>query len=207
MPFIDRVLRIVEPFMDRMVITLSEKSTDGTADIVKKFKDDYPEKVILLTENVDNSGELTKERIKQLEYSDSDWILFLDDDDYWTPDQLRLCLAELDKDPNILAYSVNPYQMVDFDSYDANWENRKYFSKFLRRKGLSYVKPWPRDLPIDKNGKPLYHKTHPQVKNLSYKFYHLALMKNYSFRDKEDWAKGYIYKKGKIKKLTNKLII
>lgn len=199
MPFIGKVLTQVAPYMEEMIITISEKSTDGTLTEIKKIQELYPNKVILNTENVASPGELTSVRNEQVKLTKSDWILFLDDDDYWPKDQLELCLAELDKDPNVLAYSVNPYQLIDMEHYDRSWIH-KYFSKFLRREGLRYIKPWPRDLPADKDNKPLYHKWHPQVKNLPYKFYHLSYLKNKSFRT-EEWAKDFKFKIGKSEKL------
>ena len=206
MPFIGKVLEQVAPYMDEMIITLSTKSTDRTFDELKRFYEKYPIEVVIDTENVSAPGELTEIRNRQVFQTKSDWILFLDDDDYWPKDQLELCLNELDKDSEIQAYSVNPYQLLDWEHHDWSWR-AKSFSKFLRNApGLHYIHPWPRDLPADKDGMPLYHKTHPKVKRLPYKFYHLSYLKGHSFRT-EEWAGQFSLKKGSAVKLPEKVII
>lgn len=195
MPFIGKVLDQVEPFMHQMIVTLSAKSADGTVEEVHRARERIGDKMTIFWEDVRTPGELTKIRNDQSRRSPTDWILFLDDDDYWPEDQLTSCLEQLDTDPVILAYSVRPYQLIDELTYDYGWRN-KWFSKFLRRKGLQYVRPWPRDLPADKNGQPLYWKTHPLVKNLPYYFYHLSYLKQHSFR-KDEWAKRFVSQDGR----------
>lgn len=194
MPFIEKVLKQVEPFMEKMVITLSEKSNDGTAAIVHRFKQEHPQKVILLTENVKEPAQLTEERNKQLVHSPSDWILFLDDDDYWPVSQLQKCLKFLDKDKDTLAYAVSSYHLLDTEHCDYR-SLFKFYSKFLRNtEGLHYLRTWPRDMPADKNEIFLHWESHPKVKILPYKFYHLMELKNHSFRKHENWHKNKFYR-------------
>lgn len=205
MPFIGKVLSQVAPYMDEMVITMSCESTDGTLEELRKIADLYLGKVKLIFEDVSSPGELTEVRNQQLKVTACEWILFLDDDDFWPQEELEKCLAELGKDQETLAYSVSPYQLIDFSTYDASWKN-KSFSKFLRREGLQYIRPWPRDLPADAEGKPLYWKTHSKVKTLPYRFYHLSYLKSSSFRE-EEWAKAFRQKIGRAEKLEKPLKI
>lgn len=207
MPFIGKVLRQAAPFMDKMFISVSQSSDDGTLEEVMSFIGDNPGKVEFMQDGYTIPGQLTQLRQFQVDRTAQDWILFLDDDDYWQADQLELCLKELDKDENILAYSVNPYQVIDSWHYDSSWYS-KSFSKFLKKTdGLHYRGAWPKDLPCDSDGNPLYWKTHKQVKTLPYKFYHLALLKGHSFRS-EDWAKKkYNYHVGAPERFENEFII
>ena len=206
MPFIGKVLEQVEPYMEEMLITISAKSSDETWKVIEDFKIKYGNKIRIFTENVEEPSHLTGIRNEQVKDTNSDWILFLDDDDYWAKDQLELCLAELDKDPEMLGYAVSPYQLVDFEHYDDYWLQKKFFTKFLRQKGLQYIKPWPRDLPADKNASKIYWKTHPKCKVLPYHYYHLSALKDSSFRN-EEWAKKFTDKKGNIIKLDKPLKI
>ena len=201
MPFIGKVLRQVAPHVDELVICLSEGSNDGTEAEIRESLKDYWHKVVWMTENVKTKGELAGVQDEMVKRSSGDWILFLSDDDYWTEDQLKPCLAELDKDPNILCYAVNPYQLIDIETYDNGWRNR-HFSKFLRNKDLHYVGPWPREMPY--SGKiSLYWKDRPDVvKKLPYRFYHLSYLKDGSFR-KEDWAGSFRHKVGQAMKLPS----
>lgn len=182
MPFIPYVLRAVEPFVDRMIITVSEKSTDGTAEEVARFALENS-KIYMDRENVSNPGELTQIRQHQIELSlGADWIWFLDDDDFWTSDQIKGCIKAMQQaGDDIDAFSVNPYQVLDKDHEDARWINKKYFTKFFRNVDINYQGAWPRDL-IYKGDELLYHKSNPRNQVLPYKFWHLAAVKGYSFR-------------------------
>lgn len=202
MPFIGRVLQQVEPYMDKMFITVSEKCIDQTMNVVETFQNTHGDKVIVDTENVKRPDELTHIQQMQLDQSDTDWILFMSDDDFWPRDQLKKVLDLLGTDENILAYSVSPYQLIDYEHYDESWKI-KSFSKFFRREGARYIKNWPRELIADKNNAPLYWRKHPQVKKLpwpEYYFYHLSYMKNHSFRN-EEWATSFRINKGNALKL------
>lgn len=204
MPFIGKVLEQVAPYMEKMLVTISEKSDDGTICEVDRIYQQYPDKIIVDFENVTHKSELASVQQKQADRTESDWILFLSDDDYWTADQLEKCLKELEKNPETLAYSVSPYQLIDEYHYDASWR-KKSFSKFLR-KGFHYQGPWPRELPCDGSGKPLYWKTHPLVKTLPYRYYHLSYLKNHSFRN-EEWASRYKFQKGNPELLPKPVFI
>ena len=201
MPFIGKVLRQVAPLVDELRITISEKSNDGTVREVDKVFEDFPGKVFVDFENVENQGELTQVQQAQADKSTGEWILFLSDDDYWPINEFRKCVVELDKNPDVLAYSINPYQLLDYEHYDASWNN-KSFSKFLRKEGMKYIGTWPRELPSDKYGKPLYWKTHARVQRLQHRFYHLSYLKDSSFRN-EEWAKQFRFKRGKPVKLPH----
>lgn len=177
-PFIGAVLRAALPLVDRMIITISKKSNDGTRQVIEGL--DSP-KVELYEEEVADLGQLTQERQKQVGMTDSgDIIWFLDDDDFWEEDQAKSCIQFL-KQSDLDAISVNPYQVLDKEHEDARWINKKYFTKFFKNVDINYRHPWPRDL-IYKGDELLYHKVNPRNKAVAYKFWHLAAIKNYSFR-------------------------
>lgn len=183
-PFINIVLRQVIPHVTRSLITISEKSNDGTLAQLKRLEKEFPDKVRLDFENVKSPGELTGIRQRQLDNTIEDWVLFLDDDDYWPEANLKEMIKYLDADVD--GYGVNPYQVIDSTHYDGSWGN-KYFTKFFRKQtGVHYRHPWPRDL-IYKNEEMLYWKKNSRVPIVPVKFFHLSHIKNHSFRD-ESWA-------------------
>ena len=146
-------------------------------------------KVIVSQEEVSSPSELTKERQKQIENTETEWILFLDDDDWWPKDHFEEMLDMIKRDQCVDGYSVDPYQLIDKDHYDSSWNN-KSFTKFFRNKpGLHYRGGWPRDL-IYLNDSLLYWKKNIRVPRLGKKFFHLSYLKDNSFR-KETWAKQY----------------
>ena len=206
MPFIGKVLRQVAPFMDEVLIVASHKSDNATLEAIYKVQKEFPDKVRIDFENVSNVGELTEIRTAMAKATNADWILFLDDDDYWKEEDLKSCLKEIEMaDDYTYAFAVNPYQLIDFDHYDISWRNR-WFSKFLRNDGLYFAKPFPRDLPMDKWGNPLYWRKNDRVKKLPFRFYHLSYLKYDSFRN--DWGKKeFAFKFGEPKRLEETLIL
>jgi len=195
MPYIGDVLRQVAPLVDRMDIALSLFSRDDTYKEILKVMEEFPKKIYFSWEGTARSALLTEVRNIQVQRSKEDWILFLDDDDWWETDTLKKCLEEIKKDGDkYFAYSVTPWQLLDAEHYDVSWKN-KSFSKFLRNKDLCYKGAYPEDMPTDKEGRKLYWKKHPLVKTLPHRFYHLSYLKKYSFRN-EPWARGYAFYKG-----------
>lgn len=183
MPFVPLVIKQVLPYMDRVLITISEKSNDGTKETLLELAEKNP-KIEIDYENVAQYGELTQVRQRQTDKTKEDWILFLDDDDYWPKEDLEGCLKLLDDSIDGLA--VMPYQLVDEEHYDLTWmvNNGRCFTKFFRNKDINYRGAWPKDL-IFMGDKPLFWKKNKErVKRIEqYKFFHLAGLKPNSFRD------------------------
>jgi glycosyltransferase involved in cell wall biosynthesis len=188
-PFIGPVLEQVIPFVDRCLVTLSVRSNDGTLKTLFDLKSKYPGKIQLMYENVSEPKDLTKERQKQIDMTTEDWILFLDDDDYWFPDDIKSIRSETKKDVD--GFSTNPYQVIDYEHYDINCR-KKYFLKWFRNQpGLNYKRDWPRDI-LYLNDKALYWKDNPRVEKHPAKYLHLSYLKDHSFR-KEKWAHNFAF--------------
>lgn len=188
MPFIEPVLRQAEPFMNRMLITISEKSDDGTLDVLRKFEREFKSKVRIDFENVPEKGFLTAERQKQVEKTHEDWILFLDSDDLWFPDDLEEMVNLINKGEDVDAYAVSPYQVIDKKTYDHRWYEEKFFTKWFKNEGINYRYLWPKDL-IFKHKAMLYWRRNPRVIPLKGKYFHLSHIMNWRFRD-EAWTEG-----------------
>jgi glycosyltransferase involved in cell wall biosynthesis len=189
MPFIGLVLRQVLPMVNRSYITISEKSNDGTLDVLKKIEKEFAPKVTILFENVQDPAELTKERQKQLDMTLEDWVLFLDDDDFWSSEALAE-IHDLMEDHDVDGFAVRPYQLINQDYYDQSFKN-KWFTKFFRNQpGVHYEHPWPRDL-IYKGSELLYWKTNPRVPRIPVRYFHLSHIKDYSFRNQPEFKEYY----------------
>lgn len=185
-PFLELVLNQVEPYMDKMIITVSEKSKDGSIAVVNDFLKKHPSKVRVFFENVADPALLTAERQKQVEITSEDWILFLDDDDYWPEESLEEIMTILDED--IDALGVSPIQVINQFIYDNFWEEHKFFTKWFRNININYRNPWPKDI-IFTGDTPLYWKHNVRTKRMFGKYLHLSSIKNSSFR-KENWTEG-----------------
>jgi glycosyltransferase involved in cell wall biosynthesis len=195
MPFIEPVLRNAEPFMDRMLVTISEKSDDGTLGVLRGLEREFKNKLRIDFENVPFKGALTAERQKQIQKTSEDWVLFLDDDDWWPKESLEEMVKLINKGKEVDAYAVSPYQVVSEKYYDHRWYDEKFFTKWFKNEGINYRYLWPKDL-IFKEKAMLYWKRNPRVIPLKGKYLHLAWVKDGSFRE-EDWTKGRFKEKVK----------
>jgi len=193
MPFIGLVLRQIEPFMEEMLIDVSEKSSDGTMEELERFKKEYGDKVIITIERAKEFGDVVNARNRQVNNTKTTWMMLIDDDDFWCKDDLKKAIDYAYKhEEEIDGLSVSPYQMVDFKTYDASWIGKRQFSKFLKMQdGLYYKGNFPREMAYLPD-RSLYYKFNPRIKRISINFYHLALMKYNSFRLKV--GKEWVYK-------------
>jgi glycosyltransferase involved in cell wall biosynthesis len=198
-PFIRLVLEQVEPYVDKMLVTVSEKSADGTRDVLSDLQSKWKGKLVVDTENITKPSELTMVRQKQLDRTQMDsWVLFLDADDLWFSKELQEMKFIIDKKNDIDGYSVNPYQVVSEDYYDTSWRNRYFLKWFKKQEDVHYEHPWPRDL-VYKGRDVLYWKTNNRVPKVSVHFFHLANLMRWRFRD-EPWALEYKTKLGNLAK-------
>lgn len=180
-PFIDLILKQVLPFVDRAIVTVSIKSTDGTKKLIEDMAKDNP-KINIIYENVYRIGDLTYERQLQVGRTTEDWILFLDDDDYWPTRSLETVVDYLYRADDIDGIAFNPFQMVDFDNEDVSWRYKWFTKVFPNVRGLHYRFPWPKDA-IYIDNRWCYWRKNNRVKKLEARYFHLANLKNESFRD------------------------
>lgn len=203
-PFIEMVLRQAIPYVNRALITVSEKSTDGTIDILRNLEHEFPEKVRLYFENVATPGELTGVRQAQLNHTFEDWVWFLDDDDHWPDSSIKEVMDLLNKEEDVDAYSFTPYQIVDEKHYDLSWTNKSFTKFFKYQDGVHYRYPWPRDL-IYKDESVLYWKKNSRVPRVPIRYFHLSNLKSSSFRD-ELWAIKFREKTGPLMEYPKEIL-
>jgi len=77
-----------QTFKDWRLIIRDDGSQDRTFDIIKSFERKYPQKVFTIIDNDKNLG-ACKNFLRLLEFSQGDYILFCDQDDYWLPEKIQ----------------------------------------------------------------------------------------------------------------------
>ena len=93
--FIEVCLKAVLPYVSEVIVSIDKKSTDNTVSIIReiasrnnKIKIDYFE--------VDDFRKLTEIRNQQLKKSTGDWIWILDDDEYYSKEDIEIILKEME---------------------------------------------------------------------------------------------------------------
>lgn len=82
----------------RLVI-LDDCSTDSTLDILNEYRQKYPEKIVVHT-NEKNSGGAKENFFKLVKFSKYNYIMFCDHDDVWKKDKIEKtyrCMLELEQ--------------------------------------------------------------------------------------------------------------
>lgn len=95
------------------VVVVDDGSQDGTPDVVLQMATTDPRLHLLRN---DGPRGAASARNHGLRHASGEWVAFLDGDDLWMPDNLRLKLEAAHSDPSI--------QMVSSDFYNENRANR-----------------------------------------------------------------------------------
>lgn len=99
---------LCQTFTDWELLVINDCSTDDTADIVKKYQeDDTRIRLISLPENM---GAPAGPRNIGIRSASSPWIAFLDSDDIWHPEKLKVQMSVLERTGSRFCST----QMVDF---------------------------------------------------------------------------------------------
>jgi hypothetical protein len=182
MPFIIPVLEQVLPFMNRSLVTYSRYCEDTTIKSLINLRRKYPEKLVLFQEQVECPAYLTIELGKLLGRTTEDWVLFLDSDDWWSTDSMKEMLKLLDSDVD--AFAFNPYQVIDKEKYDSDWWTYWFTKLFKNGQGVHYEGYYPKEN-IYKYDQILWWKQNPKMKKSDIKYFHLANIMKWRFRDNE----------------------
>jgi glycosyltransferase involved in cell wall biosynthesis len=97
-----------QTYQDFRIIVVDDASTEAVYDVVKRFSD----KRIAYLRHQTNTGEAGA-RNTGVKNSKAEYIAFLDDDDEWLPDKLRLQVALLDKSSSKVGGIYTGFYAVD----------------------------------------------------------------------------------------------
>ncbi len=83
-----------QTYKDFEILIRDDNSKDLTINIIQEYERVYPEKIKLIQDDLGNLGS-SKSFMKLLEYSDSEYIMFCDQDDVWLPNKIELSLNKM----------------------------------------------------------------------------------------------------------------
>lgn len=173
--FIKPVLEAVRPYVDRMLVSVDETSTDGTADILKEMgiKFEYHQ-------NTNSFRDLVKARNNQLKQTKEDWIWILDDDEYYPKDVILEILNEL-KTSTADAYALRFWFPIDKETYQRRRTNKHAERIYRYKPELEWRGTFTSEALYDNYGH-LWHRLHPNIKFFNCRYIHLSYLKKYSWR-------------------------
>lgn len=87
---------INQTFDDWKLVIKDDHSTDNTFQIAFEYEKNYPQKIKVLTQNM-NTGNASNNFFTMLPYAEDDYIMFADDDDVWIPEKMSKSLDIMKK--------------------------------------------------------------------------------------------------------------
>jgi len=80
-----------QTYQDFRIIIRDDCSNDNSSDIIKKYSDNYPQKIIVVPDGGKNLG-ASNSFFELFKHSTSDLIMFCDQDDVWNNDKLEMVM-------------------------------------------------------------------------------------------------------------------
>lgn len=95
--YIERCLDSIlsQTYNDFEIMVINDGSTDSSYEIIKKYKEKYQDKIIVV--NQENKG-VAKTRNESIKIADSKYIMFVDNDDYLDNDYIETYVGAAEKD-------------------------------------------------------------------------------------------------------------
>lgn len=104
---------VTQTYKNFEVIVGDDGSTDHTREVCESFKGDLNIKYI----RGENFGGPARPRNNGIKASTSEWVCFLDHDDWWAPEKLERCLVHLDRGADIVFHDLWVVKDADQKSY------------------------------------------------------------------------------------------
>lgn len=101
--FLGRALQSVidQTYANWEAIVIDNHSTDNTDDILRDFAD---ERIRIL--KIHNGGVIAVSRNLGIQYSRGEWIAFLDSDDWWESQKLKVCIDQVNDQVDLIYHKL-----------------------------------------------------------------------------------------------------
>lgn len=118
-----------QTYKDYRLLIRDDGSTDDTLKIIKKYCSEYPNKIFLIEDEI-KCKSAAKNFFQLLQYAESDYIMFSDQDDYWLENKIEVCmnrmtgLEKMDSDKIPILVYAN-YKVVGENLQDIGFNHNK----------------------------------------------------------------------------------
>lgn len=99
------------------IIIRDDGSIDDTVEIIREYREKYPEKIVLISDNV-QCGSSKSNFMQAMKSATAEYVMCSDQDDYWLPDKIQHSIdrmleieQKIGKDKPVLVFGT--YQPVD----------------------------------------------------------------------------------------------
>lgn len=93
-PLLDSILN--QTYNDVRFIVRDDGSKDSTLEVIKGYKNRYPERFTLVEDRLGNQGTSGSNDVL-IKYVTSDYFMFCDQDDIWEPNKIEVCMKEMNR--------------------------------------------------------------------------------------------------------------
>lgn len=177
--YIEPVLRRVLPLVNRGLVYLDVKSTDGTKDILERLQKEYDNLAVVPYSIKEPFKELVGVRNLMIKETWEDWIWIVDDDEYYPLKDAEKALASLG---NEKVYAISYWFVIDNENYHP-FRSKVFAPRFFRNDGRKWQGVW---------GKDKLQTDHDKIiKIRGAKYIHFSYTKKSSWR--KDFAPKRVY--------------
>ena len=97
------ILSVLEQTEKCKMIIVNDASTDGSAAIVQRYQEKYPSDIVYINKMI-NEG-VSAARNDAIQMADTEFVAFLDADDWWDKEKIQAQLSKLKETEAIACYS------------------------------------------------------------------------------------------------------
>lgn len=83
-----------QTYKDYRLLIRDDGSTDDTLRIIKEYCSKYPDKIILVEDEI-KCKSAVKNFFQLLQYAEADYVMFSDQDDYWLENKIEVCMNKM----------------------------------------------------------------------------------------------------------------